>query len=82
MSWMAISENNSSSAELNAKSLETQIISQNIAKITQRWKPKNRRPTNVLLKNMVVYDVLTLLQTMAFVCSTCVDLDFGVESSL
>jgi ABC-type phosphate/phosphonate transport system substrate-binding protein len=38
MSWMAISENNSSSAELNAKSLETQIISQkyeqNIAKIT------------------------------------------------
>lgn len=28
MSWMAISENNSSSAELNAKSLETQIISQ------------------------------------------------------
>ena len=40
MSWMAISENNSSSAELNAKSLETQIISpkyeQNIAKITKR----------------------------------------------
>jgi hypothetical protein len=39
MSWMAISENNSSSAELNAKSLETQIISQkyeqNIAKITK-----------------------------------------------
>ena len=34
------------------------------------------------LKNMVVYDVLTFLQTMAFVCSTCVDLDFGVESSL
>jgi hypothetical protein len=31
---------------------------------------------------MVVYDVLTFLQTMAFVCSTCVDLDFGVESSL
>ena len=30
---------------------------------------------------MVVYDVLTFLQTMAFVCSTCVDLDFGVESS-
>jgi hypothetical protein len=25
----------------------------------------------VLLKNMVVYDVLTFLQTMAFVCSTC-----------
>ena len=49
MSWMAISENNSSSAELNAKSLETQIISQkyeqNIAKITKRWNPKNRRPT-------------------------------------
>jgi hypothetical protein len=49
MSWMAISENNSSSAELNAKSLETQIISpkyeQNVAKITKRWKPKNRRPT-------------------------------------
>jgi hypothetical protein len=46
---MAISENNSSSAELDAKSLETQIISQkyeqNIAKITKRWKPKNRRPT-------------------------------------
>jgi hypothetical protein len=38
--------------------------------------------TNVLLKNMVVYDVLTFLQTMAFVCSTCVDLNFGVESSL
>jgi hypothetical protein len=40
MSWMAISENNSSSAELNAKSLETQIISQkyeqNIVKITKR----------------------------------------------
>jgi hypothetical protein len=42
MSWMAISENNSSSAlaELNAKSLETQIISkkyeQNRAKITKR----------------------------------------------
>ena len=40
MSWMAISENNSSSAELNAKSLETQIISkkyeQNIAKITHK----------------------------------------------
>ena len=39
MSWMAISENNSSSAELNTKSLETQIISQeyeqNIAKITK-----------------------------------------------
>jgi hypothetical protein len=34
------------------------------------------------LKNMVVYDVLTFLQTMAFVCSTCVDLDFEVESSL
>jgi hypothetical protein len=37
---MAISENNSSSAELNAKSLETQIIiqkyEQNIAKITKR----------------------------------------------
>ena len=33
---------------------------------------------------MVVYDVhlLTFLQTMAFVCSTCVDLNFGVESSL
>jgi hypothetical protein len=30
--------------------------------------------TNVLLKNMVVYDVLTFLQTMAFLCSTCVDL--------
>ena len=28
------------------------------------------------------YDVLTFLQTIAFVCSTCVDLDFGVESSL
>ena len=27
--------------------------------------------TNVLLKNMVVYDVITFLQTMAFVCSTC-----------
>jgi hypothetical protein len=26
MSWMVISENNSSSAELNAKSLETQIV--------------------------------------------------------
>ena len=38
--------------------------------------------TNALLKNMVVYDVLTFLQTMDFVCSTCVDLDFGVESSL
>jgi hypothetical protein len=38
------------------------------------------KTTNVLLKNMVVYDVLTFLQTMAFVCSTCVDLDFGVES--
>jgi hypothetical protein len=40
MSWMAISENNSSSGELNAKSLETQIMSQkceqNIAKITKR----------------------------------------------
>jgi hypothetical protein len=38
MSWMAVSEINSSSAELNAISLETQIISQkyeqNIAKIT------------------------------------------------
>jgi hypothetical protein len=37
---MAISENNSSSAELNAKSLEIQIISkkyeQNIAKITHK----------------------------------------------
>ena len=31
---------------------------------------------------MVVYDVLTFLQTMVFVCSTCVDLDFDVESSL
>ena len=40
MSWMAISENNSSSAEQNDKSLETHIISQeyeqNIAKITKR----------------------------------------------
>jgi hypothetical protein len=36
----------------------------------------------VILKNMVVYDVLTFLQTMAFVCSTCVDLDFEAESSL
>jgi hypothetical protein len=27
--------------------------------------------TNVILKNMVVYDVLTFLQTKAFVCSTC-----------
>ena len=25
---------------------------------------------------------INILQTMAFVCSTCVDLDFGVESSL
>ena len=49
MSSMAISENNSSSAELSAKSLKTQIISQkyeqNIAKITKRWKPMKRRPT-------------------------------------
>jgi hypothetical protein len=39
MSWMVISENNSSSAEQNAKSLETQIskkYEQNIAKITKR----------------------------------------------
>ena len=44
MSWMAISENNSSSAELNPKSLETQIISkkyeQNMAKITKKVKAK------------------------------------------
>ena len=50
MSWMAISENNTSSAELNAKSLETQIISQKYdwTKYSQNYqkvKAKERRPT-------------------------------------
>jgi hypothetical protein len=40
MSWMAISENNSSSAELNAKSLETQIISQKYSQNYQKVKAK------------------------------------------
>ena len=53
MSWMAISENNSSSAELNAKSLETQIISQKYEQNTAPKLPKGESQRIVDLHNKV-----------------------------